>query len=432
MAAVPSVAGAGSDTASNLAGSPTVPSGRGLLVWLLVISFAASFLVFILAIVSPGFSIPNAEAWLDYAYAYIPSVQAFKAGYLPYANFYFSYPPLFLYALTAFSYLGPSWASALPSVIAEALTAVPVFLIARRFVNVRGAFLAGLVFALAPMNLYYADYYWLNPPLTTLFLLVSVYCFLEGRYDLSAITLALSIGFKQTALLVLPILLLLLWKRTSRRVALRYLTIVAAICLIISLPYLFISPGLYLFSIFRLPLNPFYLPQNYYQLVAPTGPVSTVNSATFTGYLLAWNNLIYVNGPVSLILPLFVFLVPGAQDAFNYANIGLTAALVAVYLLLLYRTYKKDQAQDRTVILYAMFSQLVLFTFNPLYKYYLVGITPMLVLCAPGKRGLAAFIVLNLVMLLVPRIIAAYVPFAVLLWMSWLSFRLVPRRPQIS
>jgi 4-amino-4-deoxy-L-arabinose transferase-like glycosyltransferase len=376
-------------------------------------------------------SIPNAENWKDYAYAYVPSVQAFEGGYLPYADFYFAYPPLFLYALTAFSYFGPSWAAALPSIIAEALTAIPLYLIARRFVSERAALLAGLVFILAPMNLYYADYLWLNPPLTTLFMLTSIYLFIEGRYDLSALTFAVSIGFKQTALLVLPILLILLWRKTSRRRALRYLLLVAAVCFVFSVPYIFLSPGQYLFSIFRLPLNGMYLPQNYYQLIAPSGPVETVNASTYTGYLHDWSNLTYVNAPVSLVLPFFVFLASGAQQAFSDANLSLTAVLALAYLLLLFGAYRKKAVQDKTILLFATYSLLVLFTFDPLYKYYLVGIAPLLVLIAPDKRGLTAFIGLNLILMLIPRIVGSYIPLAVLLWMT-LSACLLPSRTKPS
>jgi 4-amino-4-deoxy-L-arabinose transferase-like glycosyltransferase len=422
MADVPVIA-ATADYHTDQVASLAAPSERRWLVPLIVIGFVASFLMFALAVLNPGIEIPNAESWLDYAYAYLPSVQAFKSGILPYIGFYFPYPPLFLYAMTAFSYLGPSWAAALPSTIAESLTTVPVFLIARRFVTDRQAFLAGLVFVLAPMNLYYADYYWLNPPLTTLFLLVSVYFFLERRYDLSAVTLALSFGFKQTTLLVLPVLLILLWKKTSRRVALRYLMLVAALCLVVSLPYILLYPRpIYLFSIFRLPLDPFYplLPQNYYQPVTITGPVVTVNSATFTGYIQAWNNLLPVNGPVSLILPFFVFFASGAQGAFSEANLAMVVVLAGAYLLLLYRAFKKTHIEDETILLYATYALLVLFTFNPLYKYYLVGVSPLLVLLAPRAKGLAAFVGLNVVLLLIPRIIASYVPLAVLLWL-WIG-----------
>ena len=426
MAAVGEAAGTGEGPRPDKAGAAGA-SPRNWLVWLLFIGLLGSFLAFAIGVASPGLSIPNAESWQDYAYAYLTSAHAFTGGHLPYIDFYFAYPPLFLYALAAFSLLGPSWAAALPSVIAEALTAVPVYLIAKRFVDERAAFVAGVVFVLAPMNLYYADYLWLNPPLTTLFLLVSVYFFLEGRYDLSAVALALSIGFKQTALFVLPILLIFLWKKTSGRRAFRYLLVVAAICLALSVPYIFLSPGKYFISIFRLPFKGVYLPQDYYQLVAPTGPVQTINNATLTGYLHDWSSLTYVNGPESLVLPFFVFLASGAKQAFSYATLGLTAVVVVAYLALLYAAYAKGSAKDeKTVLTYVLFSLLVLFTFYPLYKYYIVGIAPLLVLAAPGRRGLAGFLGLNVVLLLIPRVVASYVPLVLLAGLAWTTLRPPP------
>jgi len=224
---------------------------------LLVISIIGKSLFFLFSIesVKTGFSLPISEAWKDYAYAYIPTVQAFKEGYLPYRDFFHAYPPLFLYALTLFSFLPYFWSMALPLVISDALTVVPVYLIGKRLLSERYAFIASLLFALAPINLLYVDYIWLNPPLTTFFLMASVYFLLARRYDLSAFTLAISIGFKQTSLLALPIVLLFLAKKLSRKMASRYFLIVASICFAFSIPYIFIEPRLYLYSIFRVPIG---------------------------------------------------------------------------------------------------------------------------------------------------------------------------------
>ena len=45
-----------------------------------------------------GFSLPFSEAWQDFSYAYVPTVEAFKSGFLPYKDFFslilhFSYMP---------------------------------------------------------------------------------------------------------------------------------------------------------------------------------------------------------------------------------------------------------------------------------------------------------------------------------------------------
>ena len=144
-----------------------------------IVGFAlvVKLVVFILSIeTSMSFSLPNIENWQDFSLAYVPAVNAFKTGFLPYVDFYYPYPPLFLYALTLFSYLPlASWSVALPLVLADALTVIPVYLIAREFVNERYSLLISILFILAPTNLYYADYLWLNPSLTTLFLILSIY-----------------------------------------------------------------------------------------------------------------------------------------------------------------------------------------------------------------------------------------------------------------
>jgi len=237
-----------------------------LLLIVVAVAFAVKFVVFGLSIgTSMNLSLPNAENWQDFSLAYMPAAYAFRSGFLPYNDFFYPYPPLFLYGLTSFSYLPlPSWSGAIPLVAADALTVIPLYLIARNFSGERNALLAAVLFILAPTNLYYVDYLWLNPPITTLFLMVSLYLLIEKHYDLSALTLAVSIGFKQTALLALPVLLLVVLKGDRGRTgASRYLLITGLACLLMSLPYLFVSPGAYLASIFRVPTELW---------AAPSGP----------------------------------------------------------------------------------------------------------------------------------------------------------------
>ena len=409
------------ERAAGITKSSRVFSERGWIAWLLTLSLVGKFVLFALGAANPGFSFTNYETWSDYAYVYVPSAQALRDGFLPYASFYFAYPPLFLYALSAFVGLGGAWAPALPSVLADAATVVPVYLIARRFMSQRGAFLASAVFALAPLNLFYADYVWLNPPLTTLFLLVSLYLLLDGRYDLSAVALALSIGFKQTALIVAPVLLLAVWRKTSRKVALRYLSLLAAACVVFSIPYIFVAPGPYLFSIFRLPLDSLGgLPSNYYQLgvIPPASNISTINTAAFSGYTLTWANITGIASPVSLSLPVFVFLLPvSIGELYPTSNLLLTVLLVAGYIVLLYRVFRGGNMDDGTLLRSVAYSLLLFFALYPLYKYYLVGVTPLLALLVRRNRDLAAFVGFNVALIVIPRIVASYLPLLALIWL---------------
>jgi len=366
-----------------------------------------------------GFSLPISEAWKDYAYAYIPTVQAFKDGHLPYKDFYHAYPPLFLYALTLFSFFPYFWSMALPLIISDALTVVPLYLIGRRLLSERGAFIASLLFALAPINLFYIDYVWLNPPLTTFFLMVSVYFLLEGRYDLSALTLAASIGFKQTSLMALPIVLFFLAKKTSHKGALRYLLIIASICFAFSIPHIFIEPRLYLYSVFRVPIGAWgELPENYFQLGFTNPPgSSTIDTATLDWYELKWMKYVPLNAPASLSLPILVFLLPEmAPDMYFKADLILKILLLTAYGLLLYKTHKREQIEDAVLIKHLLHSLLILFTFNPLYKYYVAGITPFLALLGQKRRDLIAFEAFNLALLAIPRLLTSYLLLLLLAW----------------
>ena len=394
-----------------------------LLLIVVAAAVAVKFGVFGLSVgTSTNLSLPNAENWQDFSLAYMPAAYAFRSGFLPYGDFFYPYPPLFLYLLTAFSYLPlPSWSGAIPLVAADALTVVPLYLIARRFSGESNALLASTLFILAPTNLYYADYLWLNPPLTTLFLLVSLCFLVEKRYDLSALTLAVSIGFKQTALLALPVLLLVVWKGNRGRAgAMRYLLITASACLLVSLPYLFTSPGAYLASIFRVPTELWtaQLPSSYFQIGVGTGtPVSfnTLNWMTSKWQLVASA----INAPVSLGLPVFIFIIPSglAWVYGTYYTDLLWFVLIIGYLLLMRRVWKAPQVTGTDALRYIIYALLFLFTIYPSYKYYAVGVVPFLVLLVRGKKDVLGFIAFSFSLLFVPRYLSSWVLLAALVWL---------------
>jgi len=394
-----------------------------LLLIVVAAAVAVKFGVFGLSVgTSTNLSLPNAENWQDFSLAYMPAAYAFRSGFLPYGDFFYPYPPLFLYLLTAFSYLPlPSWSGAIPLVAADALTVVPLYLIARRFSGESNALLASTLFILAPTNLYYADYLWLNPPLTTLFLLVSLCFLIEKRYDISALTLAVSIGFKQTALLALPVLLLVVWKGNRGRAgAMRYLLITASACLLVSLPYLFTSPGAYLASIFRVPTELWtaQLPSSYFQIGVGTGtPVSfnTLNWMTSKWQLVASA----INAPVSLGLPVFIFIIPSglAWVYGTYYTDLLWFVLIIGYLLLMRQVWKAPQITGTDALRYIIYALLFLFTIYPSYKYYAVGVVPFLVLLVRGKKDVLGFIAFSFSLLFVPRYLSSWVLLAALVWL---------------
>jgi len=395
-----------------------------LLLILVLAAVAVKFAIFGISIgTSMSLSIPNAENWQDFSLAYMPAATAFRSGFLPYNDFFYAYPPLFLYGLTAFSYLPlPTWSGAIPLVAADALTVVPVYLIARRFWGEGNSLLVSVLFILAPTNLYYVDYLWLNPPLTTLFLMFSLYFLIENRFDLSALMLAVSIGFKQTALFALPVILLVVWRgQKGRSGAIRYLLIAIMVCVLISLPYLYISPGAYLASISRVPASMWDsgLPSNYFQIGVGTGTQVSFN--TLDWLTSRWSLLSAgVYSPVTLALPVFIFLVPPAYSWIYSSSSALSIAgylAIAIGFALLLRGFWKQRSIDQTdVVKYLLYVMLFVFTFYPLYKYYVVGLVPLLVLIVRNKRDAVGFSAFSLILMLVPRYMASWALLVTLVW----------------
>jgi len=387
---------------------------------LLAVSIVVKFVLFLLSIESAmSFSIPFSEAWKDYAYAYVPTVQAFRSGFMPYRDFFHAYPPLFLYTLTLFSFLPYSWSIALPLVASDALTVVPVYLIGKHFLGERGAFVASLLFVFAPINLFYADYLWLNPPLTTFFLMLSLYFLLEERLDFAALTLAVSIGFKQTSLLALPIVLVYVAKKHSIVGALRYFLILASVCLAFSVPYILVDPTRYLFSVFRVPIRMWgQLPDNYFQLGFTNPPGSTtVGTTTLDWFQSKWTKYVPLQGGMTLSLPIFIYLLPDMPaDAYYQADLMLKILLFAGYGILLYRTCK-EEPEDPGLNRYILYGLLVLFVFTPLYKYYVAGVTPFLSLLVHKRRDAVAFVLFNLALLSIPRLLISYLLLLILAWL---------------
>ena len=410
-------------TASSTVGAPTGPGKAKIILGLLGAAFAVKMAFFVFSIVtSTSLSIPNAENWQDFSLAYAPAVEALKTGFVPYRDFFYPYLPPFLWTLTAFSFLPlPSWSSAIPLVGADALTVVPVYLIAREFASERTAMALSAIFILSPMNLYYVDYLWLNPPLTTLFLMSAIYLLIKKRYGFSAVALALAIGFKQTALIAFPFMLFLMWRSGVRRgEVFRYLFLVVSVCFLFSLPYLVASPTLYLDSFFRVPWDYWSgLTPSYFQIGAGTGTPVTFDTANWL--TSKWVSLgAGANAPVTLILPLFLFAMPNSLlDAYAaplLSNVGWFFLAIGLLLLLaVIRWRPRINIVDSWK--YVLCAMLFAFTLYPFYKYYVVGIVPLLVLLIRNKRDALGFLGFSFAMLLIPRYFASWMLLVAFVWL---------------
>jgi len=396
------------------------------LFFILIVSIVVALAISCLSLLtSMKVSWPSAESWQDYSLAYVQQANYLRGGFFPYVNYYYAYPPPFLYVLTAFSFIPGSWGSAVPLVAASALTAIPVFLVGKRVFGDRVAVTAAALTIIAPMSLFYSDYLWLNPSLTTLFLMLSIYYLLEGRLDLSALLMAFSIGFKQTALFAFPIILIYLSRKTSRKAALRYLLLVTAIVLLYSLPWIVVNTKLYLFSFFRIPYQ-FWAstsePNGYYFGLGFPGqapPLTGTYAATLQGIESLWNHFAAPNSASSLSLSTAVLLFPGASvSSYLSAELWMNFVLLCGYLVLLCAVQKLDKLDEIALLRYVMYGLLLLFALYPIYKYYIVGAIPFLALFSQNRRDAFAFFGFNLALLVFPRIATPFLVLGLFLWMT--------------
>jgi hypothetical protein len=94
-------------------------------------------------------------------------------------------------------------------------------------------------------------------------------------------------------------------------------------------------------------------------------------------------------------------------------------AMAMGYALVFRRGWKEQQLDPRGSLDLILCSMLVIFTFYPFYKYYFVGIVPLMVLLVRSKTGAAGFIAYSFALMLVPRYFASWVLLALLVWVWW-------------
>lgn len=394
------------------------------------------------------------EAYTDYRDLYLKClVNPFLSGSSAYnLPIVYNYPPLFLYTLSAFALEPLAWFPAISLVLFDALTVIPVYLIAKEFMfsgNSKYAFAVSLFWVFNPLNLFYNDLLWLNPGPTTFFLMLGIYFFLRQKWLYSSIILAISTGFKQTAVLVFPVLIVIMLKTigfTKKTIA--FITLYISSLVIISSPYMFQIPQSYFWSL-QLPIfgNPPGASSSFpttfsYDLSQPTrlttffGLVKHINLQSFALTSYHYLDYFFLIGYIALLLQ---------------AGVGLSNCprLVAYYLRLIVlalkwmtsRVVSRGDSQalktrlstvlrptlssnaplnGANSLLYCLTAMLLFFTFfgRGVYKYYFAGLTPLALPMFANKKNALLFEVFSLVLLFIPREVTP--------WMSLLLITLVP------
>ncbi|MDG6905366.1 MAG: hypothetical protein JRN20_06245 [Nitrososphaerota archaeon] len=395
--------------------------------WTVVFSVAVKFTIFLVGIAIigitstrtelascgssvtgfPVFTSPfgNLEAYTDYRDLYLKClVNPFLAGKSAYnLPIVYNYPPLFLYTLAAFALDTLAWSPALALVSFDALTVIPIYLIARDYLlsgNNKAAFAVAMIWVFNPINLFYNDLMWLNPGPTTFFLMLGIYLFLKQRWGLSAIVLAISTGFKQTAVILFPILVMIMWKTigfTKKSIA--FITLYVSSLVVISTPYIFNDTQSYLWAL-QIPIlgNP--------PGAGPSAPTTFLYDLSQPTRLTTFFGLIK-----------FVNLQSFAVATYSYLNYIFIACYV---VLVLHLYFTKRKLTNNDYLLYVLTGLLLFFTFfgRGVYKYYFAGITPLALPFFSSKRRAIIFEAFSLILLFIPREVTP--------WMALLLITFVP------
>jgi hypothetical protein len=143
------------------------------------------------------------------------------SGATPYLDYQDPKPPLVFFTLTVPALLGQRYIGGLLLVgVCDLASAVLVLLIARSFYGRSAGLLAGLLFL---GNMAWAQgFFVITEPFTVLFLLLATYfalCSPRRGYFIAGLAAGVAIGFKQYALIAVPLLLLAMYLRGDLRKA---------------------------------------------------------------------------------------------------------------------------------------------------------------------------------------------------------------------
>ncbi|MHA1199766.1 MAG: hypothetical protein ACTSQF_10600 [Candidatus Heimdallarchaeaceae archaeon] len=321
------------------------------------------------------------EVYKDADYYYIEYLDAFIDWWNPYGRYegtpldYYLYGPFFIYGLY-FTYLllnlffpGASReyltynAVKWTAINFEGLSAVMIYLIIINFSSLKDSRLKkhvlGLIGAIAyifmPMNLLYVDSYYLNIPQMTFFTLLTLFLFLKKRYKLSAYSLSIAWLTKQIPLFILIPMFSFIWKKYDLKKAFKeFLKPFLVSFLIFSIPWIFLTPHLYIGRIF-----------------AAGRPLVAVDNIGFSRGVTFANTLLYLGAE-------------GLANFYMWINIPMIPFIIfyGFGLFIGHFNAKKIGNSDSVFIYYITWILFNVHTFisRGLFKYYDAFLNPFLVL----------------------------------------------------
>ncbi|HYB02914.1 MAG TPA: glycosyltransferase family 39 protein [Nitrososphaerales archaeon] len=394
---------------------------RKIILWLFAIALISRAIVAIIQIAYGisselnyetyiyGYFNPGLEIYHDFYGYYVTQLIDLSKGMMPYKDFAYSYPPLFLYSLYPFFKLGGEYAASIPILLADAATSPLIYVIVRRFAGERISLAAGISYAISPFFLIYEGYLWFSSQPMTFFLLLAIYLLFNNKLFYSSAVLAIAILFKQEILFILPFYFMWCLKYYKRSDIEKGIIIIVATLGIVSLPFLLATPGGYVTSVSYATLDHSYIPPlssvaisgNSTQTASSIGTQSltcSLVSNTWRSSVCNYGSLTYTDFKSQLSWTVI----------FSWPFLNIISPFLALPLIgvSLYYTYVLRRADKSFTIL----SGLILLVFitifdieiHSIFRYYFIPVYALLLIATTDRYSLGISIGAPLVSLVLP------------------------------
>jgi hypothetical protein len=215
--------------------------------------------------------------------------------------------------------------------------------------------LGSVIFLFMPINLLYVDCIYLNTPQMTFFTLLSFLLFMKEKYRTSAFIISIAWLSKQMPLFLVIPWFLIIWKKKSLGEALiDFVAIFLATTLILSLPWLFISPKDYIWRVF-----------------APGKPLATVDFEHVSSTVTLAHSILFLGGE-------------GFANFYHTINKYMIPFLIS-YIFIAFFAYFNGKMLGENESQFTIFTTWIiisthLFISRGVYKYYNAFITPFVIL----------------------------------------------------
>ncbi len=324
----------------------------------------------------------NLEIYSDASYYYTTYLNEFVDWWNPYNRYdgpldYYLYGPMFIYGLYfTFLLLNIAFPGLSQELLVEnavkwtalnfdALSAVMVYLLIINFSSLKEKrikkHLLGLIGAFAfifmPINLLYIDAYYLNIPQMVFFTLLSLLFFVKEKYKLSAYSLSVAWLTKQIPLFILIPMFSIIWKKHDIKTAFKkFLRPFLVSFLVFSIPWIFITPHLYIGRIFAAGRPLWYV---------TLGSEGFSHGVTFANTILYFGSKALANFYMWINIPMLPFILTYGFGLF----VGHFNA-------------KKLGSDDSIFFYYITWLFLIVHTFisRGIYKYYDAFLNPFLII----------------------------------------------------